>query len=71
MRIYYPKGVTPKCFDRGTEVGHDVYVSARVFAYLIGLKEPRFELETFATSDRERRLVTMYRTFRLAGTPYI
>jgi hypothetical protein len=29
------------------------------------------ELETFATSDRERKLVTMYRTFRLVGTLYI
>ncbi len=115
------------------EVGHDVYISARTFAYLMGLKDPRFvlgyggpemdialmrgeidaraassetltvrntewlekklvdlhaivevpkgnkpaafahlpELETFATSERERKLVTMYRTFRLVGTPYI
>ena len=29
------------------------------------------ELENFAMSDRERKLVTMYRTFRLVGTPYI
>jgi hypothetical protein len=118
---------------RRQEVGHDVYISARVFAYLMGLKEPRFvlgyggpemdialmrgeidaraassetltvrntewiekklvdlhaivevpkgdkpaafarlpELETFATSERERKLVSMYRTFRLVGTPYI
>src|SRR5262245_5154725 len=117
----------------GQEVGHDVYISARVFAYLMGLKEPKFvlgyggpemdialergeidaraassetlttrnvkwlekkqvdlhaivelpkgnrpaifarlpELEEFATSDRERKLVTMYRTFRLVGTPYV
>ena len=117
----------------GQEVGHDVYISARVFAYLMGLKEPKFvlgyggpemdialergeidaraassetlttrnakwiekkqvdlhaivevpkgnrpaafarlpELEEFAASDRERKLVTMYRTFRLVGTPYI
>jgi hypothetical protein len=27
------------------------------------------ELETFAASERERKLVTMYRTFRLVGTP--
>ncbi len=115
------------------EVGHDVYISARVFAYLMGLKEPKFvlgyggpemdialergeidaraatseslttrnaqwiekkqvdlhaivevpkghrppgftrlpELETFATSDKERKLVTMYRTFRMVGTPYL
>jgi tripartite-type tricarboxylate transporter receptor subunit TctC len=115
------------------EVGHDVYIIARVFAYLVGLKEPKFvvgfggpemdialergeidaratsseslstrnaewiekkqidlhaivevpkgdrpppfaslpELESFATSDRERRLVAMYRTFRVVGTPYV
>jgi len=115
------------------EVGHDVYISARVFAYLMGLKEPRFvlgyggpemdvalmrgeidaraasaetltirntewlekrlvelhaivevpkgnrpaafaqlpELETFAGSEKERKLVAMYRTFRLVGTPYV
>ena len=115
------------------EVGHDVYISARVFAYLMALKEPKFvlgyggpemdialergeidaraassetlttrnakwiekkqvdlhaivevpkgnrpaafarlpELEEFAASDRERKLVSMYRTFRLVGTPYI
>ena len=124
---------TPGVRIGAQEVGHDVYISARVFAYLMGLKEPRFvlgyggpemdvalmrgeidaraassetltvrnaewiekklvdlhaivevpkgnkpaafarlpELETFATSDRERKLVTMYRTFRLVGTPYI
>jgi tripartite-type tricarboxylate transporter receptor subunit TctC len=29
------------------------------------------ELETFAKSDRERRILTMFRTFRLVGSPYI
>ena len=115
------------------EVGHDVYISARLFAYLMALKEPKFvtgyggpemdvalargeinaraassetlttrnaewiekklvdlhaivevpkgnkpaafarlpELETFTASDQERKLVAMYRTFRLVGTPYI
>ena len=124
---------TPGVRIGAQEVGHDVYISARVFAYLMGLKDPRFvlgyggpemdvaltrgeidaraassetltvrnaewiekklvdlhaivevpkgnkpaafarlpELETFATSDSERKLVTMYRTFRLVGTPYI
>ena len=28
----------------GQEVGHDVYISARVFAYLMALKEPKFVL---------------------------
>ena len=115
------------------EVGHDVYISARLFAYLMALKEPKLvtgyggpemdvalargeinaraassetlttrnaewiekklvdlhaivevpkgnkpaafarlpELETFTASDQERKLVAMYRTFRLVGTPYI
>jgi tripartite-type tricarboxylate transporter receptor subunit TctC len=117
----------------GQEVGHDVYISARVFAYLMALKDPKFvtgyggpemdialmrgeidaraassetlttrnaewiekklvdlhaivevpkgnkpttfarlpEMEDFTASDKERKLVTMYRTFRLVGTPYI
>jgi tripartite-type tricarboxylate transporter receptor subunit TctC len=29
------------------------------------------ELETFAQSDRERKILTMFRTFRLVGSPYI
>jgi tripartite-type tricarboxylate transporter receptor subunit TctC len=115
------------------EVGHDVYITARLFAYLLNLKEPRFvtgyagpeidiallrgevdgranaletlvqrnsewmekrlvdlhsiveipkgnrpggfarlpEIESFAQSDKERKLLMMYRAFRLVGTPYI
>jgi len=114
-------------------VGHDIYINGRLFAYLLGLKEPRFvvgysgpeidmalirgevdgraniadtilqrtpewvdkglmdfhaiieipkgerhlrfghlpELEGFARSERERRLLAIFRTFRLAGSPYI
>ncbi|HET8562935.1 MAG TPA: hypothetical protein VFM35_03565 [Candidatus Binatia bacterium] len=124
---------TPALRIGAQEVGHDVYIVARVFAYLVGLKEPKFvlgyggpemdialergeidaratsseslttrnaewiekrqidlhaivevpkgnrppafasltELESFARSDRERKLVAMYRTFRLVGTPYV
>jgi tripartite-type tricarboxylate transporter receptor subunit TctC len=29
------------------------------------------ELESFAKSDRERKILTMFRTFRLVGSPYI
>ena len=29
------------------------------------------ELESFAKSDRERKIMTMFRTFRLVGSPYI
>ena len=40
-----------------------------------GNRPPAFarlpELESRATSERERKLVTMYRTIRVAGTPYL
>jgi tripartite-type tricarboxylate transporter receptor subunit TctC len=116
-------------------VGHDIYINGRLFAWILGLKEPRFvtgfsgpevdlammrgeldaranipdtilqrspeyiekklvhyhaiiqipkddrhphpvfnklpELETFAKTDRERKILTMFRTFRLVGSPYI
>jgi tripartite-type tricarboxylate transporter receptor subunit TctC len=116
-------------------VGHDIYINGRLFAWILGLKEPRFvtgysgpeldlamergeldaranipdtilqrspdfvekklnhfhaiiqipkddrhphpafnklpELETFAKSERERKIMTMFRTFRLVGSPYI
>jgi hypothetical protein len=113
--------------------GHDVYISGRLFAYLMALKDPKFvtgyggpemdialmrgeidarattpetlsqrnvdwiekgltdlhaiveipkgakvprfarlpELEDFASSEKERKLLMMYRAFRLVGTPYI
>src|SRR5688500_2188262 len=115
------------------EVGHDIYITGRLFAYLIGLKDPRFvtgyggpeidialerreldgranaletlgqrnaeevkkglldlhawveipkgnrpdgfarlpEIESFAKSDVERKVLAMYRSFRLVGTPYV
>jgi len=114
-------------------VGHVSYIAGRLFAFLIGLKEPKFiagytapevdaallrgeldarannaasvlrrnpdwldkglmdfhsimevpkgdkhpklghlpEIETFAKNDRERKLITMWRTFRLVGSPYM
>ena len=113
----------------GQSVGHPVYITGRLFAYLLGLKEPRFvvgftgpeidiaidnreadarvntgdsmirrnrewlekglvdihasieipkgerhprfaqapDLETFAKSEREKRILQMFRAFRLAG----
>ena len=40
-----------------------------------GLKFPRFghlpEIETFAKSEKERRLIALSRTFRLTGSPYV
>ena len=115
------------------EVGHDIYITGRLFAYLMSLKDPRFvtgyggpeidialerreldgranaletlgqrnaeemkkglldlhaiveiprgnrpdgfarlpEIESFAKSEAERKLLTMYRAFRLVGTPYV
>lgn len=114
-------------------VGHAVYISGRLFSYLLGLKEPKFvvgysgpeidlallrgevdarvnnadtlvkrnpewlakglvnlhaimeipkgdkhprfvhvpELEEFAKSDKERKVLAMLRAFRSAGSPYI
>jgi tripartite-type tricarboxylate transporter receptor subunit TctC len=117
------------------EVGHFVYITGRLFAWLIGLRDPRFvtgysgieldanllrgeidsraniadtvlrrnsdfltkglahfhsileipkgdkhphprfgslpEIESFARSDKERKVLTMFRAFRLVGSPYI
>ncbi|MBI4529628.1 MAG: hypothetical protein HY695_38000 [Deltaproteobacteria bacterium] len=40
-----------------------------------GSKYPRFahlaDIESFTKPERERRLVSMFRTFRLVGSPYI
>jgi tripartite-type tricarboxylate transporter receptor subunit TctC len=114
-------------------VGHDIYINGRLFAWLLGLREPKFvtgfsgpeldvallqgeldgraniadtilartpeflekglmhfhatieipkgekhprfahlpELESFAKSDKERKTLALFRTFRLAGSPYI
>jgi tripartite-type tricarboxylate transporter receptor subunit TctC len=114
-------------------VGHSAYISARVFAYFLGLKEPRFipgyaapeldvallrgevdarantatsvwkrnpdwvekglmnfhailevpkglkhsrfghlpEIESFAKTEKERSLITLSRTLRLTGSPYV
>jgi len=120
---------TPAVRVGGQSVGHPVYITGRVFSYLIGLNDPKFvtgysgpqldiaitrreidarvttaetmlvrsrewleknmvdihagieipkgkknrrfgalpELETFAKSDREKKLIEMFRAFRLAG----
>jgi tripartite-type tricarboxylate transporter receptor subunit TctC len=116
-------------------VGHDIYINGRLFAWLLGLKDPRFvtgfsgveldgaltrgeidarvniadtillrtpefiekrfmnfhaileiprgerhphpayarlpELESFAKSDSERRILRLMRSIRLAGSPYV
>ena len=117
----------------GQSVGHDIYYIARIFAYLIGLKDPQFitgysgpemdlalirgeldgrvnttetlirrnadwiekglmdfhavieiprgnrhprfphlpELESFAKSTVEKKLLSMFRTFQVLGAPYV
>jgi len=119
----------------GQSVGHDIYINGRLFAWILGLKNPRFvtgfsgpeldiamergeldaraniadtvlqrnfdqiekkqlqfhailqipkddrhpyplfnklpELESLAKSDRERKVLALFRTFRLVGSPYI
>lgn len=120
---------TPNVRVGGQSVGHPIYITGRLFAYLIGLKEPKFvvgftgpeidiaieqreidarvntgdsmirrnrdwlekglvdfhasieipkgerhprfaqvpDLETFAKSDREKKILDMFRAFRQAG----
>jgi tripartite-type tricarboxylate transporter receptor subunit TctC len=117
----------------GRPVGHSAYIAARLFAYFLGLKEPKFipgygapeldlallngevdarantatsvwqrnpdwvekglmnfhaiyaipkelkhdrfghlpEIETFAKTERERKLLALSRIFRLTGSPYV
>ena len=114
-------------------VGHSIYYTGRLFAYLLGLKDPKFitgysspeldialmkneldaltgvassvikqnpeffeknlvdfhtileiprgdkhprfaqlvELDSFAKTEKERKLITLHRTFRLAGSPFV
>jgi tripartite-type tricarboxylate transporter receptor subunit TctC len=114
-------------------VGHDIYMNGRMFAWILGLKEPKFvtgysgpevdaalmrgeidaraniadtiaqrtpdwiekrlvdfhaiieipkgdkhprfaqlpEMESFAKTDRERKVIALNRTFRLGGSPFI
>jgi tripartite-type tricarboxylate transporter receptor subunit TctC len=116
-------------------VGHDIYINGRLFAWLLGVPEPKFitgfsgpeldiammrgeldaranipdtilqrnpefvqkgtmhyhaiiqipkegghhhpafaklpELETFANTEREKKILTLFRTFRMVGSPYI
>lgn len=124
---------TPRIRIGAQTVGHDIYINGRLFAYLLGLKEPRFvtgysgpevdqalmrgevdarvniadtilqrtadwitkglvdfhaiveipkgdkhphftqlpELESFTKTEKERRVLAMFRAFRLTGSPYI
>jgi tripartite-type tricarboxylate transporter receptor subunit TctC len=59
----------PEFLDKGLMDFHSVIEIPR------GDKHPRFaqlpELDSFAKSDRERSLLALHRTFRLAGSPFI
>ncbi len=59
----------PEFLDKGLMDFHSVIEIPR------GDKHPRFaqlpELDSFVKSDRERKLLALHRTFRLAGSPFI
>ena len=59
----------PEWIDKGMVDFHAILEIPR------GHHHPRFaqlpELESFVKSDRERRMLAMFRTLRLAGSPYI
>ncbi|MGH7772179.1 MAG: hypothetical protein ACREQA_08055, partial [Candidatus Binatia bacterium] len=60
---------TPEFIEKGLMDFHAIIEIPR------GDKHPRFvhlpEIETFAKSDRERKVLAMHRTFRLAGSPFL
>jgi hypothetical protein len=59
----------PEFFEKGLVDFHAIVEIPR------GDKHPRFaqlpELDSFVKSDKERRLLALHRTFRLAGSPFI
>ncbi|MGH7817033.1 MAG: hypothetical protein ACREOR_06555 [Candidatus Binatia bacterium] len=59
----------PEFLDKGLMDFHSIIEIPR------GDKHPRFaqlpELDSFVKSDRERKLLALHRTFRLAGSPFI
>jgi hypothetical protein len=59
----------PEFFEKGLVDFHSIIEIPR------GDKHPRFaqlpELDSFVKSDRERKLLALHRTFRLAGSPFI
>ena len=59
----------PEFFEKGLVDFHAIVEIPR------GDKHPRFaqlpELDSFVKSDRERNLLALHRTFRLAGSPFI
>jgi len=59
----------PEFFDKGLMDFHSIIEIPR------GDKHPRFaqlpELDSMVKSDRERKLLALHRTFRLAGSPFV
>ena len=59
----------PEFLDKGLMDFHSIIEIPR------GDKHPRFaqlpELDSFVKSDKERKLLALHRTFRLAGSPFI
>ena len=59
----------PEFFDKNLVDFHSILEIPR------GDKHPRFaqlaELDSFAKTDKERKLINLHRTFRLAGSPFV
>jgi len=59
----------PDWFDKGVMDFHAIMEIPK------GAKHPRLshlpEIESFAKTDREKKLITMWRIFRLVGYPYV
>ena len=59
----------PEWLDKGVMNFHAILEVPK------GTRHPKLghlpEVETFAKTERERRLLTMWRTFRLVGSPYV
>src|SRR5258705_277616 len=66
---YLYRNARPDGLDKGEMNFH------AILEVLKGAKHPRLghlpEVETFAKSDREKKLLAMWRVFRLVGSPYI
>jgi tripartite-type tricarboxylate transporter receptor subunit TctC len=60
---------TPEYLERGLVDVHATLEAPK------GRRHPRFthvpEIESFAQSEKERRVLAMFRAFRLAGSPYV
>lgn len=62
---------TPEFIDKKTVNFHAIIQIPKEDRHPYPLFNKLPELETFAKTDRERKILTMFRTFRLVGSPYI